>query len=300
MEHQNHSTENGAPEHLISPITTTTTSSGTPSFRVYKDMGTENFANGRVSYRAQDGSSKNCLDALNDDERYNYGCRCGCSAVFSGLGRDIKAAFSIGQSTFPAILALGNTGTSEIAYNSTTGVSETVTTVSSTHIKPLTSDEAAKVEIKKARVEMAEKLRPFVSDRYIKKAVFGLTDNEIDADHEENPDLLTTEKVKLSERQPPGIGDLVYELSSGQGPYTLVDYVRKTIKLDGGDSHGVFCGIVRTAKGDLIRIPLADLAHHWADRPVAKAKSKWLRTVVMMITSSAIGSAAIIACYYFL
>jgi hypothetical protein len=285
MEHQDHSTENGASGHLISPVTSTT-SSGTPSFRVYKDMGTETFANGQVNYKAADGSTKNCLDSLDDDERYKYGCRCGCTAVFSGFGRDIKAAFKVGQSTFPAIQALA-AGTNNVLYDASTGA-VTVTTGGHTAIE---GDIAEKM-----RQDFAEKIRPFVSDRYIKKAVFGLTDDEIDADHAENPEQM--EDVKLSDRQPPAISDLVYSLATNEGPYTLVDYARKKIKLDDGSEHDVFCGIVRTDKGKHISIPLADLALHWAERPVVEPKK--LRVGLMMVASSVIGSAIGIACYLFL
>jgi len=298
MEHQDHSTENGTSEHPISSVTYTT-SSRTPSFRVYKDMRTETFANGQVNYKTADGSIKNCLDSLNDDERYNYGCRCGCTAVFSGLGRDIKAAFRIGQSTFPAIQAIvsGQMITSSSSssaldyprrYEEPAAIGEPYKWTRTTHAQDVSD------EIQRSRQELAKKLRPFVGDRYIKKAVFGLTDNEIDADHAEHPEQ--QEDMKLSDRQPPAISDLVYSLATNEGPFTLVDYARKTIKLDDGESHGVFCGIVRTDQGNHISIPLADLALHWAGRPVVK-KTRWVRTAAMMIASSVIGSAIIVAWY---
>jgi hypothetical protein len=248
MEHQDHSTENGAPEHLISPITTATTSSGTPSFRVYKDMGTENFANGQVLYKGPDGSSKNCLDALNDDERYNYGCRCGCSAVFSGFGRDIKAAFSIGQSTFPAILALGDTGTNELLYDASTGTVESVTPVTTETVTTPTS-----IEIK----------RPFVFDRYIKKAIFGLSDDEIDALDQEG------ETFELSNRNPPGIGELAWSLSSQTGPFVVVEYVREKVKV-GKQVHDVWHALVKTPKGGFVSLPLADLVSFKEELPPEK------------------------------
>jgi hypothetical protein len=230
-------------------------------------MDTEHFANGHVSY--QNECKKSCINSLKDDVRYRFDCRCGCPGGFSGLGKDIKASGNLGQPT-------------------STRSAPSVLTINDSCSNVVLSSIAATNGSKSA------KERPFVSDRYLKKAVFGLNDDEIDEDSKSHEDGLAVKGMNLADRRPPGIGELVYSLATNRGPYSLLDYGNMTVKLPDGESRSIFCGIVRTAKGDHIKIPLADLANHWGDRPVEKTPSRWPR-LLGMIASSIIGSAIVVA-----
>ena len=153
-----------------------------------------------------------------------------------------------------------------------------------------------KAEKETDRSETAEKSRPFVSDRYLKKANFGLTDDEIDAYHEGRADPLEAQGVNLAERQPPGIGDLVYSLATGEGPYSLLEYEQRDVSVDGGGTRRVVCGLCRTGSGGYKSIPLADLALHYIGRPIVKKRRRWL-PVFVVLTSSLVGSLVALAYY---
>lgn len=287
MAHRNHSNGNVTPEHQVSSITTTgTTTPKMPSFRVYVDMGTENFANGSVVYTSQVDSPKTCVDALKDDVHYRFDCRCGCGGGFAGYGRDIKASGKIGRPTpkvvthagFGIISATGTTNAINITCTTPVGAS-------------IIWDDQTKAE----SAEVVEKPLPFVSDRYLKKAVYSLSDDEIDEYHKNHPDPLQEKVFNLAERQPPGIGDVVYSLSTDEGPFTVIDYTQKSVSVDGANIN-VCHGVVRNDEGKLINIPLADLAIHYPARPKkTKLTGHWLWPVFVVVTASIIGSTLAIA-----
>lgn len=247
-------------------------------------METEEFENGQVSYTNAFGAKKRCVDSLKDDVRYSFDCRCGCGSGFSGYGRDIKASRNLGQSTFPAVMNMH----SHVLPLVSNPPSVLTTSTPAGGIQFVSSDVLGAI----ARTEKPE--RPFVSDRYLKKAMFDLNDDEIDQDAEATDDQLETEGFRLSERKPPAIGDLVYSLATNRGPYSLIDYGKKEVTFPDGDTVTVLCGLVRTAKGDHIKIPLADLANHWGDRPTEKRK--W-SGFMKMIGAAIIGSAIVVGHY---
>ena len=138
---------------------------------------------------------------------------------------------------------------------------------------------------------MRSPLRPFVSDRYLMKAIFKLTDDEIDAARANEPDPLEGKGVNLSERRPPAIADEVYSLSTGKGPFTLIDHVSKSLSDEDGASHTVVCGLLRNAAGKLVVVPLADLVLASPDRELRRpSKGSWVMLTLAMILSLAIGS----------
>jgi len=301
MEHQDHSTENGASEHQISSITTTTTTStGMPSFRVYVDMGTEQFANGSVVYTSSaSGAVQTCIDQLKDGSHYKFTCRCGCGAAFAGFGQDIKATGKIGRAATPEVAIKTPAGHEVIMNDSQNPVVAALTAdIYNSHTHTM-SDYAGVFETVAAepgaRTEPSP--RPFVSDRYLKKASFSLSDDEIDAYHKERPDPLEAQGVRLSEREPPAIADMVYSLATGEGPFTLLDYEQQDVTLDDGSTRRVMCGLCRTTAGGYKSVPLADLALHYDGRPIIR-KRRSLLIPLMILGSSLMGS--LVALAYFL
>ena len=130
--------------------------------------------------------------------------------------------------------------------------------------------------------------------------MYSLSDADIDAYHEDRPDPLEAQGVNLSERQPPAIGDLVYSLATGEGPYTLLEYKDHEVKLDDGGVNRLLCGICRTGSGRYLRLPLADLANHWSARPKTSTR-RWgkIATVIAMLAASIAGSAIALVYYAF-
>lgn len=330
MEHQSHSNDNTAPDHQ-----TFTTSANTPSFRVYVDMGTEQYANGSVVYTSQEDQDRMCVDSLKDGAHYRFQCRCGCGAQFAGFGKDIKAAAKIGGTFKPVPVVTKTDGGTTITTidaeprklntrwtagpdveltardkqymdwvaerankdvvlndnaSAVTGVSASAIIGALNELAVDGRGDADVVESPQ-REEAAEKPRPYVSDRYLKKAQFGLSDDEIDAYHANRPDPLESRGVKLSERQPPAIGDVVYSLSTNDGPYTVLDYANRDVKVSNeGDIRAtVLCALLRTTKGDYKSLPLADLAVDYEDRPVKKSESS-IWPILMAVTSGLLGS----------
>lgn len=322
MEHQDHSNGNGAPKHQVSSTTTSsTTTTSLPSFRVYVDMGTEQFANGPVVYTSSnDDEKKTCIDSLSDDAHYRFSCRCGCGAEFAGFGRDIKASGKIGRAPLDSVNLTSN-GSAQVTLTPNTvvvtqpghGLVMDDQAADKIEIKgepkklnakwslEHTADLASQygVEINSNREEAAEKTRPFVSDRYLQKALWGISDDEIDDYRKNRPDPLEAKGVKLSERQPPAIGDLVYSLATGEGPYSLLEYQQHEVALDDGGTTKLLCGLCRTAGSRYKIIPLADLALHWAGRPVVQVKRRWVAPALMVLASSLIGSLAALAYFAF-
>ena len=332
MEHQNHSNGNSNLHHQKSFTTTTSP----PSFRVYVDMGTEQYANGSVVYTSEQDVDRTCIDHLKDDAHYRFGCRCGCGASFAGYGKDIKAASKLGRSLVPAPVN-GTTVTTnggETMASLTDDFKKTIKAtkdskpleikgeprqldaqwslenaqdIASQHgvlLTPaqhamvdhtsvpmaLTPEQIADLEIKNNRADLANKLRPFVPDRYLKKALFDLTDDEIDALEENTP---------LSGRQPPAIGDSVYSIATCEGPFTLLEQVSKNIKDSDGVEHRVLCGLLRTKRGKLRTIPLADLDTHAWDWSDDGTKVSWVKRLAAVSLVSAISSMATIAGYFY-
>lgn len=309
MEHQGHSNWNSSLHHH-----TFTTSASSPSFRVEVDMGTEEFANGKVVYTSVEDENRTCVESLKDDAHYRFQCRCGCGATFAGYGKDIRAAARVGGdiTAFPADPQIGDQW-----YNERTNtiyvctdrkgncpVWSEVKAASTINVEPAKldatwsleeavdlmddwcEDEEIVVETEK-REEAAEKPRPYVSDRYLKKAQFDLSDEEIDVYAEGKDDPLVSLGVDLSRRQPPAIADLVYSLVTGQGPMTLLEYQDKEIKVE-GEKKRILCGLCRTKKGKYVKVPLADLAVEYPGREVAGG-SFW-RTALMMLAAGIGGS----------
>lgn len=99
--------------------------------------------------------------------------------------------------------------------------------------------------------------RPLVPDRLIKKAVWKLTEDEVNETAEETD--LTIALTKLSDRDPACVGDRVYSLATGRGPFTLVEYSQKNIKSEDGESYRVFVGVLLDADGKCVSLPAADL-----------------------------------------
>lgn len=287
MEHQNHSNGNPAPNHQ-----TFTSSAATPSFRVSVDMGTEQYANGRVVYTSQEDVDKTCIDSLKDDAHYRFACRCGCGAEFAGYGKDIKAAAKVGREFNPVPVITTTTGS-----DSSFTINSVVSTVDSTGDLVLDDATLEGVEIRTKREEAAEKTRPYVSDRYLKKALYECSDDEIDAYQAENPDALELKGVDLSKRQPPAIGDLVYSLATGEGPYSVLEYVHQEVKVDGVGSTRVLCALVRTSTGRLKSIPLADLAHHQRKMPELVSRS-WIWSGLASVAAAMVGSGIALALYW--
>lgn len=298
MEHQSHSNGNSTPDHQ-----NITTSVGTPSFRVYVDMGTEQYdANGTVVYSSpQESVDSTCVDSLNDDSHYRFSCRCGCGAQFAGYGKDIKAAAKVGGNFKPVPVpapiktTLTTTESSDVVWVDAKPRAPDVV-----HAVEATVDITETAEVDHGGLEETpEKQRPYVSDRYLTKAQFGLSDDEIDLYQESRPDPLEARGVDLSRRQPPGIADLVYSLSTGEGPYSLLEYQQHDIQLETGGQIRVLCALCRTAAGNYRILPLADLAIHYAERPVVKRARRWALPLMVVLCSSAV-SAAVSLAYVFL
>lgn len=321
MEHQDHSNENGASEHQVSSVTTSgtattvTMSTAMPSFRVYVDMEEEQSSNDSVVYTAGDGSKKTCIDNLKNNAHYRFSCRCGCGAQFAGFGRDIKASGKIGRAgaevvnvtsndsahvkITPEVVTITRPGHGLIMNDNGSPVAATLAADLYSHgLIDHTAIEHTSTPTKETdRSEAADTPRPFVSDRYLKKASFGLSDDEIDAYHETRSDPLEAQGVKLSERQPPAIGDMVYSLATGEGPYSLLEYQQHEIDLTDGGKSRLLCGLCRTDTGGYKIIPLADLALHYDGRPIVKKRRPWLVPLVIL-GSSLVGS--LVAAAYFI
>jgi len=278
-------------------------------------MGTQTFANGSVVYTS-DEDQKTCIDNLKDDAHYRFSCRCGCGGQFAGFGRDLKASAKIGRAP---VVGVGGDAEHENAvairdpiraaikadiYNAyndhTHEISSPREVIPVAPMTPVSMTQKILEEV----VDVSEtggapRAQLFVSDRYLKKAQFDLSDDEIDAYQEGKDDPLAEQGVELSRRQPPGIADLVYSLSTGEGPYSLLEYQQREVRIEGGGQTRVLCGLCRTAAGRYKTIPLADLAIHYAGRPVVKKARKWILPVVVVLTSSAV-SAAVSLAYLFL
>jgi len=300
MEHQNHSTGNSVSGHQ-----TFTTSAGSPSFRVYVDMGSTIFANGSTVYSSKEDESKTCIDALGDDAHYKFSCRCGCGAQFAGYGKDIKAAAKVGRAFKPVPVLdsapptdVFTAGTivgalNELKPSADTGVEiydrrtrSVIRSSTTTHNAP---DQTPEIEL------MAPS--PYVSDRFLKKALYGLSDAEIDSYHENKPDPLEASGINLSERQPPAIGDMVYSLSTGAGPYSVIDYMHREVKLEGGETQRVLCALLRSDEGKYLGIPLADLALHFSGRAAVAKKRNWVWSSLMAVMAAVVGSGIAIGLY---
>jgi hypothetical protein len=235
-------------------------------------MGTEKFANGQVIYRSHTGN-KTCIDSLKNDAFYRFSCRCGCGAEFGGYGKDLKAGKMIGAKP-PTVTTNTTTGLGIGASNNASALPGSGLIIAASNgtnpveasSKPikLNTPKGHKIKIRKNRAEAAMKIRPFVSDRYILKAIFKLSDDEID-----KLDREKEKKYKLSNRNPPGIGDIAWSISDKKGPYVVVEYDQREIKADGG-SCKVWHAIVKTPKGKFSAIPLADLVPYKDALPADK------------------------------
>lgn len=223
--------------HLSSPSQTLTTSS--PGTWVYLDM-TQMHAEPGMVYQTASGNSCN-FNELQDSEHYTFKCRCGCGELFAGYGRDIRSAARIDS-------------------------------------EPQTpSYEATQSESISAQVEFAMKVRPFVSDRYIQKAIFKLSDDEIDGLAEQRAaqgkvDPVIEHGGGAEDNDPPEVGCTVYSKVTRDGPYTVLDFTMARIVFGDGDArqtHQTWCGVLRTSDGSYIHIPVGDLVKKLPDAPRA-------------------------------
>ncbi|MGD9729203.1 MAG: hypothetical protein AB7L09_03305 [Nitrospira sp.] len=247
-------------------------------------MGNEQFANGRVVYTSEHDTNRSCVESLRDDAHYRFTCRCGCGAQFAGYGKDIKAAARIGG-TFDPKPVMETTGT----VVTSTGL--TVTTPPRSSCDQTCSNWEVEDQ-PDPKGEEVTNVAPFVSDRYLKKAQFGLTDAEIEADAAERGDPLESLGFKLSMRQPPAIADQVYSLATGEGPMTLLEYKYQKINVD-ENPHRILCGICRTSRGNYVSIPLADLALSARPTRPRIGRPHWSILFLMMVLSATVGSAVV-------
>lgn len=283
MEQQDHSNGNGALHHQ-----TTSGTTSNPSFRVYVDMAQEHYSNSSAVYKDSDGEeTKTCIDSLKDAAHYKFSCRCGCGAKMAGYGRDIKAASKLGRDLKPEPV-------STITHSCCSGT----TMLNMDNIQASTANTNFQIYdgLQKPPAEDEEVKLPFVSDRYLKKAMYNLSDHEINDYHTDRPDPLEAQGVNLAERQPPAIGDLVYSLATGEGPYTLLEYKDHEVKLDDGGVNRLLCGVCRTGSGRYVSLPLADLSNHRTARPKTTTR-RWGRvaSVIVMLAASIAGSAIAVA-----
>lgn len=170
-------------------------------------------------------------EKLVDDDHYSFACRCGCGDLYAGFGRDIKTAATI-ETQLPEL--------------------------SCEESSPVTGDEPA---------EPTMKSRPFVSDRYIQKAIFDLTDEEIDAVAERRAaegyvDPVIKHGGGAEDGDPPEVGKTVYSRVTRDGPYTVLDFTMAKIMVGDGPTaqiHQTWCAVLRTQAGNYIHLPVGDL-----------------------------------------
>jgi hypothetical protein len=262
MGQHNHSNANRDLHHQTTPKTTKN-----PSFRVYVDMNQTYYPNKSTVYTSEAKENKTCIDSLNDDTHYKFTCRCGCGARMAGFGGDIKAASRMGRDLKPELM-----------------ISETVNYEALPVSGPVSLPNNSKVDADSIKITNVLNLQqPFVSDRYLKKALYGLSDDEINSYHVNKPDSLELLGVNLADRQPPAIGELVHSLVTQEGPYTLIEYKDQEIKLDNGNLSRVLCGICRKGSGEYTSIPLADLTSCWDGYEVSVVnRLSYLSTLLIM------------------
>jgi hypothetical protein len=232
-----------------------------------------------VVFKAQTGNSCGFND-LQDEEHYSFDCRCGCGELFAGYGKDIKSASKVEpQPEAPLVEVIRNE----------------------------TSD---------AQLEAAMKFRQFVSDRYIQKAIFKLTDDEIDQiaaqrTAEGKLDPVIEHGGGAEDNDPPEVGSTVYSRVTREGPYTVTDFTMAKIRVNPDDADlaqviSTWCGVLRTPNGDYISIPVGDLvktppspvAVQMGPRERARATLKARRAEQSALSPSwavAVGIAALVA-----
>lgn len=223
MEHQSHSTYSGPDGHTVTV--------SIPGHRVYIDM-TSSSEKPKVCYKSPGGHVVELVDALDDETHYRFECRCGCAAQFAGFGKDVKAAARIGRPvrTPPIARPSGDNNSHE-------------------HV-----DHQVR--------EFAMKVRPFVSDRYIQKSMFNLTDDQIDdlATKKNEVDPVIAAGGGQDGRDPPEVGATVRSKSTGDGPFTVVDFTNSKIIIgEEKQEHLTWCGVLRTTSGNYTTLPVADL-----------------------------------------
>ena len=287
MEQHNHSNGNGVLHHQASSKTT-----NNPSFRVYVDMIQEHYPNNSTVYTSEDKKKKTCISTLIDDSHYKFACRCGCGARMAGYGRDIKAASRMGRDLKPEILFNDVITTTPVSLPKPISFSNAPLNASTLKVNDIKLDDIKLDDIKLDDIKLDEtfNLQPFVSDRYLKKALYGLSDDEINSYHEDKPDPLELRGVNLAERQPPAIGELVYSLATREGPYTLIEYKDQEIKPDNGILSRVLCGLCRKNSGKYLSIPLADLVTYEGDNSLLRQQWSKSKTLLVMISISILGS----------
>lgn len=193
-----------------------------------------------VDYRTQTGNTCSFND-LQDETHYTFNCRCGCGAVLAGYGKDIKSVARIGSQP------------------------------------PESMSEDTQNEIDTARLEFAMKVRPFVSDRYIQKAIFKLSDDEIDElakarEAAGKVDPVIENGGGAEDNDPPEVGNTVYSKVTRDGPYTVADFAMARVRVNEGNLATVqdlsmWCGILRTTDGRYINIPVGDLVKKLPEPP---------------------------------
>jgi hypothetical protein len=292
-------------------------------------MGTENYANGKITYTSVEDVNRSCVENLKDDAHYRFQCRCGCGATFAGYGRDIRAAARVGGdiTAFPSDPQIGDqwydqrTNTIYVCSDrnddrpvwnkveptviTTNGAGELAATAAYYDLKNKVDEVLEEEEAEEESVMLdpipspavVEAVPPvYVSDRYLKKAQFDLSDEEIDAYAKESEDPLVP-WMNLSKRQPPAIGDLVYSLVTGKGPMSLLEYQDKEIKVE-GETKRILCGLCRTQDGKYVKEPLADLDVEFPNRARPKRWATW-KVGLAMILSGIVGSAISLGAWHY-
>jgi hypothetical protein len=90
---------------------------------------------------------------------------------------------------------------------------------------------------------------------------------------------------------------MVYSLSTGAGPYSVIDYMHREVKLEGGEAQKVLCALLRSDEGQYLGIPLADLALHFSGRPAVAKKRNWIWSSLLAVMAAVIGSGIAIGFY---
>lgn len=238
-----------------------------------------------VEYSSSDGAKITDISSLKDDVNYRYYCRCGCGAWFAGYGYDLKASSSVGPNVYISESESVDTLSKEDGQSSQkTDEDDNTVNIHKTILEDTAIIDSRKVfqedkQNEQNSAHSSNSRRPFVPDRFLKKALWGLSDDEIDSEANKTSTQITN---RLSDRDPPAVGDLVVSVSTGDGPYTLLDYAHREIQVDHESKHRVYCGIIRSSSGRCSSVPLADLI---VCKELPQRRSKWLDRIITILSA---------------
>lgn len=190
-----------------------------------------------VVFRTKSGNIVDFND-IQDEIHYSWTCRCGCGSTVAGYGKDIKSAARI-------------------------------------HSQPTVNSGEVATRENAARLEFSMKIRPYVSDRFIQKSIFKLTDDEIDAmaaqrAKEGKVDPVIEHGGAAEGHEPVQVGTTAYSKVTREGPFTVADFTMADIKVGEGETamlHKTYCGVLRTESGRYITVPVADLVSKLPELP---------------------------------